>query len=160
MCADTVQAYCWPSAGKQWRKRRGGKVCLHRRQTAWGIVGERKSAGSVSACSNFLLRKRKSTGSYFSPAQLLQTRSKHGKTRNHTSVAVNFFGGTRPSRRSQVRSKISGRLSVNSALLPDWWLVCVRERNNACRVGRAAVIAFQLIVLAVNTFGFLFSASA
>lgn len=49
---------------------------------------------------------------------------------------------------------------MNSALLPDWWLVCERERNNACRVGRAAVIAFQLIVLAVNTFGFLFSASA
>lgn len=56
-------------SGQAEEERRGGKVCLHRRQTAWGIVGERKSAGSVSACSNFLLRKRKSPGSYFSPAQ-------------------------------------------------------------------------------------------
>lgn len=34
-------------------------VCLHRRQSAWGMVEERKWAGSVSACSNFLLWKRK-----------------------------------------------------------------------------------------------------
>lgn len=53
----------------------GGKVCLHRRQSAWGIVGERKWAGSVSACSNFLLGERKSPGSYFSPAQPCRPRS-------------------------------------------------------------------------------------
>lgn len=67
-------------------------MCLHRRQTAWGIVGERKSAGSVSACSNFLLRKRKSQD----PISAQQNRvddTKHGKTRDHTNFIVKFQGG-------------------------------------------------------------------
>lgn len=43
-------------ADHQWPERaEGGKACLHRLQTAWGIMQERKWAGSLSDCSNFLL---------------------------------------------------------------------------------------------------------
>lgn len=89
-----------PSAGRQraggQRRKKGEEKCVYTDGKPPGeSQGERKSAGSVSAFSNFLLRRRKKRRILFQSGTSVQSRSKHGKTRTQESFALNFFHGER-----------------------------------------------------------------